>query len=62
MKLDKVRKKRNSLAHGDESFSNCARDLTVSDLENIKDTIFRFLFGIIEGMENYYNKKQYLKS
>lgn len=62
MKLEKVRKKRNSLAHGDESFSNCARDLTVSDLENIKDTIFGFLSGIIEGMEKYYNEKQYLKN
>ena len=40
MKLEKVRKKRNSLAHGDESFSNCARDLTISALENIKDTIW----------------------
>lgn len=62
MKLEKVRKKRNSLAHGDESFSNCARDLTISDLENIKDTIFGFLTGIIDGMEKYYNEKQYLKN
>ena len=62
MKREKVRKKRNSLAHGDESFSNCARDLTISDLENIKDTIFGFLTGIIDGMEKYYNEKQYLKN
>lgn len=61
MKLEKVRKKRNSLAHGDESFSNCARDLTITDLENIKDTIFSFLNGIIEGMEEYCAEKQYLK-
>lgn len=62
MKLEKVRKKRNSLAHGDESFSDCARDLTISDLESIKDTIFVFLSGIIEGMEKYCEEKQYLKS
>lgn len=61
MKLENIRRKRNSLAHGDESFSNCARDITVSDLENIKDTVFAFLNGIIEGMENYCNEKQYLK-
>ena len=61
MKLEEVRRKRNALAHGDESFSNCARDLTISDLENIKDTIFGFLSGIIEGMKKYYDDKQYLK-
>lgn len=62
MKLENIRRKRNSLAHGDESFSNCARDITVSDLENIKDTVFSFLNGIIEGMKNYCNEKQYLKA
>lgn len=62
MKLEKVRQKRNSLAHGDESFSNCARDLTITDLENIKDTIFNFLKGIIEGMDKYCTEKQYLKT
>lgn len=61
MKLEEVRKKRNSLAHGDESFSNCARDLTITDLENIKDTILNFLNGIIAGMKKYYDEKQYLK-
>lgn len=41
--LEKVKKKRNSLAHGDESFSVCARDLTISDLETIKDTVIQFI-------------------
>ena len=61
MKLEEVRRERNALAHGDESFSNCARDLTISDLENIKDTIFGFLSRIIEGMKKYCDDKQYLK-
>lgn len=60
--LEQVRLKRNSLAHGDESFSQCARDLTISDLEDIKDTIFLFINGIIEGMENYCDNKLYLTS
>ena len=59
-KLEEVRKKRNSLAHGDESFSQCARDLTLSDLEKIKDIIIRFLEGIIQGMEDYCDNKKYL--
>ncbi len=61
-KLDKVRRLRNSLAHGDESFSDCARDITISDLESIKDTIFNFLSGIIDGMKKYCDEKQYLIS
>ena len=59
-KLEEVRKKRNSLAHGDESFSQCARDLTLSDLESIKDIIIRFLQGIMQGMEDYCDNKKYL--
>lgn len=60
--LEKVRLKRNSLAHGEESFSQCARDLTLSDLEDIKDTIISFLNGIITGMEHYCDDKLYLLS
>lgn len=59
-KLEEVRRKRNSLAHGDESFSQCARDLTLSDLESIKDIIINFLQGIIQGMEDYCDNKKYL--
>lgn len=59
--LDKVKKKRNSLAHGDESFSVCARDLTCSDLRIIKDTVISFISGIVAGMEKYCDEKQYLR-
>lgn len=60
--LEKVKKKRNSLAHGDESFSRCARDLTLSDLETIKDTVLLFISEILEGMEKYCDEKQYLRN
>lgn len=59
--LDKVRKKRNALAHGDDSFSRCTRDLTLDDLECIKDTVFQFLGSIITGMNDYCEQKLYLK-
>lgn len=60
--LEKVKKKRNSLAHGDESFSKCARDLTILDLKQIKDTVLTFIGEILVGMDRYYNEKQYLRS
>lgn len=59
--LDNVKKKRNALAHGDDSFSKCSRDLTVKDLEDIKDTIIKFLTGIVNGMEEYCDGKKYIK-
>lgn len=60
--LEKVKKKRNSLAHGDESFSVCARDLTISDLETIKDTVILFISEITVGMEKYCDEKHYLRA
>ena len=60
--LEKVKKKRNALAHGDESFSRCARDLTLADLEAIKDTVLLFISEILAGMDAYYDNKQYLRN
>jgi len=60
--LEDIRKKRNALAHGDDSFGRCARDLSVADLESIKDVVINFLSGIVEGMEQYCINKKYLVS
>ena len=57
--LERVKRERNNLAHGDVSFSDCARDLTISDLEDIKDEVVLFLTGILDGMKNYYDQKSY---
>lgn len=58
-KLQIVRRKRNDLAHGDVSFGDCARDLTLSDLEEIKDAVLLFMQSIIDGMKDYYNAHGY---
>lgn len=60
--LEKVKQKRNSLAHGDESFSRCSRDITLNDLEIIKDSVLLFMEEIIQGIEKYCNEKQYMRS
>lgn len=57
--LERVKRERNSLAHGDVSFSDCARDLTIGDLENIKDEVIQFLQDILNGMKDYYDQKLY---
>ena len=58
----KVKNKRNKLAHGDESFDDAARDLTISELEEIKDEVLTFINDVLNGMKNYYDNKLYLIS
>jgi len=58
--LKTVKEKRNNLAHGDESFGDCARDMTLTDLEHIKDEVCNFIKSILDGMKDYYDNKQYL--
>lgn len=57
--LAQIKKYRNDLAHGDVSFSDCARDLPISDLERIKEEVFIFLNDILKGMKRYYDGKLY---
>lgn len=57
--LQTVKEKRNSLAHGDVSFSECARDLTLNDLNEIKIAVIDFIQGILKGMQEYYSNKEY---
>ncbi|WP_315266246.1 MAE_28990/MAE_18760 family HEPN-like nuclease [Selenomonas noxia] len=57
--LERVKRDRNQLAHGDLSFSDCAKDLTIIDLENIKNEVISFLKEILDGMKNYYDQKLY---
>lgn len=58
--LRTVKTKRNNLAHGYESFGDCAQDMTLNDLEHIKDEVLCFVKGILGGMKNYYDNQQYL--
>lgn len=57
--LELVKKRRNDLAHGDVSFSECARDLPIDDLERIMDEVLIFLDEILQGMKRYYDGKMY---
>ena len=45
-----VKTKRNSLAHGEESFDEAARDSSMEDLENIKDEVFIFINDVLLGV------------
>lgn len=57
--LEIIKTMRNKLAHGDESFSMCSRDMTIHQLKNYKDEVFQFLNDILDGMKKYYDHKLY---
>lgn len=57
-----VKRKRNQLAHGEESFGDSARDFTVSDLEEFKDEVLGFINNVLTTMKEYYDNKRYLSS
>ena len=60
--LFKVKTCRNQLAHGIDSFSNYASDITTDDLKHIMKEIIVFMSGILKGLEDYYNSKSFIKT
>lgn len=57
----KIKNKRNSLAHGNETFAQVGGTLTLQELINIKDEIKSFLQFLLTETEQYLNQKKYLK-
>lgn len=57
-----IKERRNFLAHGINSFTDCARDSTIQDLEIIKDNVLNFISEILKDMKNYYDNKLFLSS
>jgi len=57
--LKTVKDKRNSLAHGLVSFSECGRDYTVADLKRISDQVITFLRSLIASVEGYSKRSGY---
>lgn len=57
--LETVKNRRNDLAHGTLSFAECGRDYSIDDLVKIKQETVLFLQGLLIGMKQYYDEKQY---
>ena len=54
-----VKDQRNALAHGDYSFSECGRDVTVEDLLRISKQTEVYIRSIIKNVAKYIDKKSY---
>ena len=56
-----VKSKRNLLAHGNISFSECGTTYVLSDLEKMKQDIITFLEKVIESTHIFISDKKYLR-
>ncbi|MDP3923394.1 MAG: MAE_28990/MAE_18760 family HEPN-like nuclease, partial [Hydrogenophaga sp.] len=58
--LQKVKNKRNELAHGEKSFTDLGRDLAVEDLESDSSSVFGNLKKIANEVDKYLRDRRYL--
>lgn len=56
-----VKSKRNSLAHGEFTFSDIEKDFTIKELIDIKDNTIQYLDNVLEKVEEFVNSKKYKK-
>lgn len=54
-----VREKRNELAHGESSFSQCGGEFAPSQLESIKHEVIIYLRNILRNIQRYVDKKRF---
>jgi hypothetical protein len=54
--------KRNDLAHGNKSFANVGRNVTIGDILQIKEEVVEYLRQILTNIENYLENQEYLHS
>ncbi|CAA6821707.1 MAG: Unknown protein [uncultured Sulfurovum sp.] len=55
-----VKIQRNNLAHGDESFSECGRNYTLTELEEIKNESIDYMRFILNHIKEVIENKQYI--
>lgn len=58
-KLVTIKDKRNSLAHGDESFAECGRQHTVTELVEMKKQAVSYLRGVLRSIRTYIANEKY---
>lgn len=58
--LQLVKQLRNDLAHGSISFSECANEVTVSELRNLMNNTVSYLHEVVLSFDSYINGSKYL--
>jgi len=60
--LQSIKSQRNSLAHGELSFSDCGKDLVANDLKSMFERTKCYLSALIDCSEQYLLQEQYKKA
>lgn len=60
--IENIRRKRNSLAHGSESFVECGQNMPVDTMNNNLDNVFAVLMAVFNGLNNFLNDNKYLRN
>lgn len=60
--LQKVKNKRNELAHGEKSFTDLGREMAVEDLVDDSSKVFENLRKIVDAVDKYLLDRRYLAS
>lgn len=60
-KLKEIREKRNGLAHGLISFSEAGSQVTVSDLEDLANSVKKFLDQLMQDVALYIRDRKYME-
>ena len=55
-----IKNKRNDLAHGNKSFAEIGRDITVEELLTIKEEVIAYLEQILNNINQYITRQDYL--
>lgn len=60
--LYNIMRNRNDLAHGNKSFSEVGKDISIGDLLKVKDEVVEYIGQILKNIEKYLNSQEYLDS
>ncbi|MEN9610612.1 MAG: hypothetical protein RLZZ628_1426 [Bacteroidota bacterium] len=60
-KLETIRKRRNLLAHGFISFTDCGRERDITEMEELKNESLLYIEQILNNIDQFLKDKQYLK-
>ncbi len=60
--LANIKKARNALAHGSESFLNKGQETSIDNLELLKNEVFHYLEEILENIQKYLDDRLYIRS
>lgn len=59
--LKTIKDKRNKLAHGEKTFSELGKDISVSDLIEYKNDVKSYLDSVLITIEDYISQKKYMQ-